>query len=447
MATTKRKTAAQKHAAQQRATKASFKSFYDTTQTKERDDKKAMMSLITSIKDVIKRHRAYIDGAIHAYAAAKEEQKKIEQEEQEYIDEKNEESSEEEDDEERVNDIEDIKEKNQKIIARLWEECDVKLACCIRGLVEFDYNWLGPFMYVYEGELQLLSGYDPTMLNKERDDDIDNRWLPSVRSTLMERKIDIPPIFFSLSKTYALLTLGYKYFADELRGPHLRVPSNEANAFGSNYVWDEDLRDPNRFRMFLSAPEPYYSLQVYSRQNFILHNLPPAMGGGMRLTTENKNKLISMRKWLDVWAEARGIHKRKNQGNVDDMGTYQPPRKKKYTERTYKLDAERYYMKCPGCDYIVVFPKPLPAFVKNGIKRKDGSEDSLWLIGKGGAHKLDLNNCQFNSDFKKKHSYKVLQSHVARCEKCTFLPDCFGKPRQQQEPATKQEEAEQIVQV
>lgn len=474
MSTTKRRTAAQKLAAQQRAAKAALKSFYDSTQSKERDDKKAMMSLITSIKDVIKRHRDYIDAAVKEYALVKEDQKKREQEEKELEnalnddengnrdsdeegdedsnEEGDEDSSEEDHEDNKKRELEELKKENQKSLQWQFERCDCRLRCYVQSLMNFDENWLTPFMQVYEGELELLSLFDIDTLNAQRNDEVDNQWLPSLRSLLYERKIPIPPILYTLSKTYAYLTYGYKFFGDEFRGGHARYRSGEANAFGSIYVWDDDDRDTNHFRMFLSAPEPYLSLQVYSRQNYIVQGLPYSLGGGNKLTTENKKKLAAMKNWLKLWSDARESRKRnttENHDASDDNGInrYKPPRKKIYTESTYKLDTDRFYMKCPGCDYIVVFPKPLPSFVNEGVKRKDGSDDSLWLMGKSGAHKLDLSNCKFSSDFKKRHSYKVMQSHVARCEKCPFPPDCFGKPRQQQDPETEQVQAQQMVTV
>ena len=86
-------------------------------------------------------------------------------------------------------------------------------------------------------------------------------------------------------------------------------------------------------------------------------------------------------------------------------------------------------MKFPGCNYIVVFPKPLPSFIDQSMKQKDGSMMSIWLPGKNDGHILELNNMQFSSDFKKNHHYKVMQAHIAWCDGCHFQPDCFRKPR------------------
>ena len=112
------------------------------------------------------------------------------------------------------------------------------------------------------------------------------------------------------------------------------------------------------------------------------------------------------------------------QSNMQLFGStnkYKPPRKR-YTKNTFKLDAQTFYMKCPGCNYIVVFPKPLPSFIDQSMKQKDGSMMSIWLPGKNDGHILELNNIQFSSDFKKNHHYKVMQAQATQKKDIPKIP-------------------------
>ena len=86
-------------------------------------------------------------------------------------------------------------------------------------------------------------------------------------------------------------------------------------------------------------PEPCLSLQVYTRQNYLLHDLPYYLGDGKGLTKENKNKIQGMNNWLQMWTEAREMtSKRKPDKNnntikeINDIEKYKPPRKKIYQE-------------------------------------------------------------------------------------------------------------------
>jgi hypothetical protein len=134
-----------------------------------------------------------------------------------------------------------------------------------------------------------------------------------------------------------------------------------------------------------------------------------------------------MAKWVESWESKRP-------DRTDDKKTivkYVVPRKKRYEESSYNLDESCYYMKCPGCEYIVLLPRN----VIRGIQRKDDKRISVWDLGKNDSKKLDLPNVVFDSNTKRKHAYKAMQQHITKCEGCSkvFLPDCFGKRQRVEE--------------
>jgi hypothetical protein len=388
MAQNKRKAAAKKVAAK-RAAFAAITTFYEVAG--ERNDKMAMVELIKMVKEVIKYYRILFDDVVREY----ENQKATLQE----LDDNGDESY----DEQKIDGI--------------FRTADDRVKAFLHTFVAFGDEWLNPFMNAFEEELSLIANVDDRTIDAHR------------RAQLHARQIEIPSLLYTLSKTYGLLSFGLSFFSGEYAQPGCR--RWEPNSFGSVEVWQES--DRNQFRMFLSDTEPYQSLQVFRRPNYVTHRLPYYLGGGKEVTPENRKKLTAMQQWLKRWEEKKEeMQNSRKRTNENEEPKYLPPRKKKYTEGTYKLNADTFYMKCPGCDYIVVFPRPLPSFINRCIKRKDASNTSVWLMGEKGAHKLDLANVKFDSEFKKKHAYKVMQGHVAKCEECPIQPDCFGKPRQQQ---------------
>jgi hypothetical protein len=411
--TKRRKTPAQKKAQDAAAERRSITSFYAAADKDKRNDHMAMVVLTQKVKEVIKKYRFYFDELrLNDYATNLAILAKFN------------------DDVDYDTDEEDV----QKGAEQALRNADAVMLAYLQNFVDFDENWLVPFMNAFESELEIRAGIDDVGINAHRCDDVDNGWLPALRSLLNKRNIAVPNILYTLPRTYAFLTYGEKYYSGAFREQY-----RTANAFGKVDVWTEDELDVNLWQKFLSSEEPYTSLQVYKMPNYIKFRVPYSLGGGggRELREDYRKKLAAMATWLQEWQDEiydleQQEKKRKNP-EVEEAVMYKPPRKKKYTESTYKLTAETFYMKCPGCDYIVVFPKPLDNFVNRSIKRKDGSNTSVWLPGRSGAHMLDLNNVTFHSDFKKKHAYKVMQSHVARCDACHFQPDCFGKPRLQQQ--------------
>jgi hypothetical protein len=84
-------------------------------------------------------------------------------------------------------------------------------------------------------------------------------------------------------------------------------------------------------------------------------------------------------------------------------------------------------MKCPGCDYIVLLNEK----DQIGETKEKDSRKNIWIPGKNGSSKLDIDNIEFYSDYKCKWPYKSMQSHVTNCEPARQIgvPTCFGKKR------------------
>lgn len=307
---------------------------------------------------------------------------------------------------------------------------------------KFYDNWFSPFLIAFKGDLSCFANYTDDEIDKMRSDEVDNIWLPSLRSTLHKVKVDIPRFLYDLSEDYAYLSFGMKFFSDDFcREGRLWTANPYGTGEDVGYVhkklWTEDpvQGDRNLLKKFLTSTAAFASLQAYKRKNVLFHCMP-----GAELTKDNVNRLGNMSIWLEKWKEERSeILEMLNESDENGSKTrtrthtvvkFKLPKKYRYEEATYKLNPSTYYMKCPGCEFIVVFPdKPQFMSFMSCIKRKDGSGGSVWELARNDSHKLDLPNVLFESTLKRKHSYKVMQQHIAKCEGCAtaVLPDCFGR--------------------
>lgn len=151
--------------------------FYEVPEEPERNDKKAMVSLLSEVKEVIDGFRVAFECTYGVTLSSEEETER------------------------------------DKGLAQLQG-----LVACYQ---KFHEEWFWPFINAFKGDLSLVANYDDDIIDDHRDNDLDNEWLPRLRQTLFRFKIKIPRCLYTTSEDYAFLSFGENFF-----------PTNSVNDIG-----------------------------------------------------------------------------------------------------------------------------------------------------------------------------------------------------------------------
>ena len=286
---------------------------------------------------------------------------------------------------------------------------------------KFYEDWFSYFMVKFKQEVDMIAGPGDDEVDARRWHDLENDFLPKVRKFMLAKGVQIPRTLYNLPEDVAFINFGIAFFGNEYSHRYWTP-----NKFGENCIWSPD-DDPFQWRMFLTSEEPFYGLQVFKNKNVMISGLP-AEFGGTTITNVNAEHLTRLMEWKSKWDRATERYRELFPSPLEPPPPVKYPKKAKYMESKHKFgEKDKHYMKCPGCEYIVKLKQ------MTGIVKLKPYQDlrNIWVDGINGLSRLDLDDIEFDSNFKSKWPYKSMQSHVTKCEfaRQAGVPPCFGKPR------------------
>lgn len=328
--------------------------------------------------------------------------------------------------------LDEIKIARENITAsRIVQEKPVAcMEAIMAAYVKFYEEWLSEFLQTFQDDLELKSGVACDDIDEKRNWDVEDRFLVKLRKTLVPKKVKIPRALHDLPINYAYINFGIAFFSHDREYFNLERSLWSPEERGTNHCWTADT-DQGQLKFLLTSKEPYYALRAFKSKNYIMHCVP-STHGGRNVSAINKQYLDELKQWKETWYGERDKWKEQFGRNENVIIRY--PKKTKYTESKFKLTPESRYMKCPGCDYIVLLSDSKTI----GETKNKGSRKGIWIPGKNGSKKIDLENIEFYSDYKYKWPYKSMQAHVTNCllAQERGVPSCFGKKRKRKNPPT-----------